>query len=221
MHGDAGRFPAVGVAAPRDFDPHQRRLRYLFDNGLNWVWFLHVNALARALGLNAFKDVFLSDRAAEPYAEVEALLAALAAGPVGIGDAIGRADRDLVMRTCREDGVLVKPDAPLAAIDRCFQRHGHLDAALTFGETISRHGNLQWVYVVGLHASRHREAMTERVSLADLGAACPGGPVVAYDWHRRSFAPRRRWRLVRDPGVPGLGLPRPLPPPARRPRPLR
>ena len=95
--------------------------RYLFDNGLNWVWFLHTNALARALGLNAFKDVFLSDRAAEPYAEIEALLAALSTGPVGIGDRIGRADRALVLRTCREDGMLVKPDAPLAALDDCFR----------------------------------------------------------------------------------------------------
>ena len=127
--------------------------RYLFDNGLNWVWFLHVNALARALGLNAFKDVFISDRAAEPYAEVEALLAALSAGPVGIGDAIGAADRELVMRTCREDGVLVKPDVPLAAIDRCFLRHGHLTPSLLVGETYSGHAAQRWHYVVTLHAS--------------------------------------------------------------------
>lgn len=161
--------------------------RYLFDNGLNWVWFLHVNALARALGLNAFKDVFLSDRAAEPYAEVEALLAALSAGPVGIGDAIGAADRDLVLRTCREDGVLVKPDAPLAAIDRCFLRHGHLTPALLVGETGSTHGAHRWTYVATLHASHRREALSERIALADLGAARPAGPVVAYDWRRGTF----------------------------------
>jgi hypothetical protein len=158
--------------------------RYLFDNGLNWVWFLHVNALARALGLNAFKDVFISDRAAEPYAEVEALLAALSTGPVGIGDAIGAADRDLVLRTCREDGVLVKPDAPLAAIDRCFLRHGHLTPALLVGETYSTHAAHRWLYVATLHASARREALSERIALADLGAVRPQGPVIAYDWRR-------------------------------------
>ena len=42
------------------------------------------------------------------------------------------------MRTCREDGVLVKPDAPIAAIDRCFLRHGHLTPSLLVGETFSR-----------------------------------------------------------------------------------
>lgn len=169
--------------------------RYLFDNGLNWVWYLHVNALARALGLNAFKDVFISDRAAEPYAEVEALLAALGTGPVGIGDAIGGADRELVLRTCREDGVLVKPDAPLAAIDRCFLRHGHLTPALLVGETHSTHGAHRWVYVATLHASSHRGALSEPVALADLGAMRPDGPVVVYDWRRGSFE-----RLAADGG---------------------
>lgn len=175
--------------------------RYLFDNGLNWVWFLHVNALARGLGLHAFKDVFLSDRSAEPYAEVEALLAALSTGPVGIGDAIGTADPALVRRTCREDGVLVKPDAPLAAIDRCFLRHGHLTPALLVGETYSQHGAHRWVYVVALHASAQREPLDDVVALADLGDVRPAGPVIAYDWRRGTCQ-----RLERD-GAWALTLP--------------
>jgi hypothetical protein len=160
--------------------------RYLFDNGLNWVWFLHGNALARGLGLNAFKDVFISDRDAEqggePYAEVEALLAALSTGPVGIGDRIGRADRALVLRTCREDGVLVKPDAPLAALDRCFERHGYLDRRLLFGETYSSHPAGCWLYLVALHASRHREALSDRLPLAELDRLRPSAPLLAYRW---------------------------------------
>jgi hypothetical protein len=158
--------------------------RYLFDNGLNWVWFLHVNALARALGLNPFKDVFLTERAAEPYAEIEALLAALSTGPVGIGDRIGGADRDLVLRTCREDGVLIKPDAPLAALDHCFRAHPYLEPRLLLGETSSTHAARRWVYLVALHASRTREPIRERVALAQLGALQPTGPVLAYDWRR-------------------------------------
>ena len=169
--------------------------RYLFDNGLNWVWFLHTNALARALGLNAFKDVFLSDRDAEPYAEVEALLAALGTGPVGIGDQIGRADRALVLRTCREDGILVKPDAPLAAIDACFRFPAYLDERLLIGETYSSHPAGRWIYVVALHASHRRAPIAQRVALAELGAVQPAGAVVAYDWRRQ------RWeRLERDGG---------------------
>ncbi|MEO8604136.1 MAG: hypothetical protein ABI629_16290 [bacterium] len=172
--------------------------RYLFDNGLNWVWLLHVNALARALGLNAFKDVFLSDRAAEPYAEIEALLAVLCAGPVGIGDAIGRADAELVRRTCREDGVLVKPDVPLAALERCFLQHRHLVPRLLFGETHSTHGELRWLYVVTLHASSTRTPLRERLALADLGPLQPRRPVVMYDWRRgtcETLAPDGGWEV--------------------------
>jgi hypothetical protein len=161
--------------------------RYLFDNGLNWVWFLHTNALARGLGLNAFKDVFISERAAEPYAEVEALLAALSTGPVGIGDRIGGADRDLVMRTCREDGVLVKPDAPLAALDRCFLRHGYRHSALLFGETHSDHPAGRWRYLVALHASHDRGALSEELPLSDLSDMSGTSDLIAYRWRTRSW----------------------------------
>lgn len=169
--------------------------RYLFDNGLNWVWFLHTNALARALGLNAFKDVFISDAAAEPYAEIEALLAALSTGPVGIGDRIGCADRDLIMRTCREDGVLVKPDAPLAALDHCFRASTYAGATLLLGETYSQHPAGRWLYVVALHASHVREPLTERCALAQLGTERPTGPVLVYNWRSGAFR-----RVERDGG---------------------
>lgn len=169
--------------------------RYLFDNGLNWVWFLHTNALARALGLNAFKDVFISEPAAEPYAEIEALLAALSTGPVGIGDRIGGSDRSLVMRTCREDGILVKPDAPLAAIDDCFRQHSYLAERLLIGETHSVHAGGRWTYVVALHASRRREKIAQRIELAQLGFERPAGAVLAYDWRRGTWS-----RLAADGG---------------------
>src|SRR5258708_16546520 len=89
---------------------------YLVGPELLWAWFLHTTVMARALGLWPYKDVFHSARGSEPR-EVEALLAALSAGPVGVGDRIGEADVELIRRTCRADGVLVRPDVPIAAID--------------------------------------------------------------------------------------------------------
>jgi hypothetical protein len=168
--------------------------RYLFDNGLNWVWFLHTNALARALGLLPYKDVFLSHGATslsdgEAYAEVEALLAALSAGPVGIGDQIGYSNRDIVLRCCREDGVLVKPDVPIAAIDRCFQANAFLRPEPLVGECHSLHPSGYWTYVAAFNACRAKQPMQVRVSLADLGVARPLRPVIVYDWRRRSFEP--------------------------------
>lgn len=167
--------------------------RYLFDNGLNWVWFLHTNALARALGLHPFKDVFLSHgptsmSQGEPYAEVEALLAALSTGPVAIGDQIGCTNRDLVMRTCREDGVLIKPDVPLAAIDRCFGANSFLEPAPLIGECYSEHPAGRWLYVASFNAYRGKQPLHCRIALRDLGAGRPAGPVLVYDWRRRTWS---------------------------------
>jgi hypothetical protein len=170
--------------------------RYLFDNALHWTWFLHANALARALGLWPYKDVFLSHERTpegfgEPLAEAEALLAALSAGPVGIGDAIGRTRREIVLRTCRADGVLVKPDLPLAALDRCFLESAYLGAGPLLAETWSAHPAGRFVYLVSMNASRRSKQSGEplrfRVDFADLGAARPEGEVVLYDWRRGSF----------------------------------
>lgn len=161
--------------------------RYLAANPAHWVRFLYTNALARALGLHPFKDVFLSNPAGrdmdgDPYAEAEAMLAALSSGPVGLGDRIGCTDRGVVMRTCREDGVLVKPDVPLAAIDRCLRRDCHFEPELLVGECWSDHPAGRWSYVAALNAWRGERELAGEVPLAELGAAAPSGPVVAYDW---------------------------------------
>jgi hypothetical protein len=178
--------------------------RYLFDNGLNWTWFLHTNALARALGLTPFKDVFLSHGKTtlsdgEPYAEVEALLASLSAGPVAIGDQLGCTNRDLVMRTCRDDGVLIKPDVPLAAVDRCFRANSFFEPAPLLGECYSLHPAGRWIYVASFNAWRGKKAFGARIDLTDLGAVRPLAPVLAYDWRRRTWtrlAPDEGWEVT-------------------------
>jgi len=170
--------------------------RYLFDNALNWVWFLHGNALARALGLWPFKDVFLShDKTPEgfgdPLAEAESLLAALSAGPVGLGDQLGHTRRELALRTCRPDGVLVKPDLPLAALERCFLENGYFGGAPLLGEAVSRHPAGRTVYLVSMNASyaskKSGASLPVRLRFEELGAARPDGPVALYDWRRGSF----------------------------------
>ena len=161
--------------------------RYVLGNASLWCWFLYGNALARALGLLPFKDVFLSSRDGsgrdgDPHAELEAALAALSAGPVGIGDRLGRSDRELILRTCREDGVLVKPDVPIAALERCFHAHAHTQRAPLVGETWSDHPAGRWTYVLAVHASRSRDTLDFEIPLGELGAAAPRGPALAYDW---------------------------------------
>jgi hypothetical protein len=164
--------------------------KYLIGPGSLWAWFLYTNALARALGLRPFKDVFLSrrdgvgPRDGDPHAEAEALLAALSTGPVGIGDRVGRTDRDLVLRTCRADGVLVQPDVPIAALERCYRAHAVLAPEPLVGEAHTVHPAGRWVYLASLHAWRQKEPLRFRLALADLGALAPEAPVVSWDWRR-------------------------------------
>jgi hypothetical protein len=182
--------------------------KYFVGNGALWSWFLINNALARALGLWPFKDVFLTrrdgdgPRDGDPHAEAEALLSALSAGPVGIGDRVGRTERALVLRTCRADGVLVKPDAPLAALDRCFRAHPVVALVPLVAATHSEHPAGRWTYLVSLHASNEKQGMAFRVALAELGDDAPAGPVLAYDWRTgamRRMAPRDAFDLALDP----------------------
>ena len=53
----------------------------------------------------------------EPYPWVHAVASVLSAGPTAPGDQIGTANVSLVMRTCTDDGTLLKPDRPATPLD--------------------------------------------------------------------------------------------------------
>ena len=97
--------------------------------------------LGWSLGLRPSKDVFFTtDNAPEnPYIkrlnehhptvpgvdlELNALIATLSTGPVAMGDAAGRTDRALIMRSCTEDGSLLQPNKPLTGIDALYDGRG-------------------------------------------------------------------------------------------------
>src|SRR5581483_9817643 len=151
---------------------------YLIGPGELWTWFLTTNVLARALDLRPYKDVFLSDRArAAHHSEVEALLAALSTGPVGIGDAVRRADRDLVLRTCRADGVIVRPDVAVAAHDDVFVRHPVVRPVPLVGDAWTDHGAGRWRYVVAVNVMKDGSRLDGAVDVDGRGC-------VVWDWRR-------------------------------------
>ncbi len=123
--------------------------QYAVGRQANWGWFLHVNALARALALDTSNDVFIAAKGddgqwEDPLAGAEALLAAASCGPVGFGDRIGATDRELVLRTCREDGVIVMPDVPITALARSFLAHPMGTRAPLLGEAYTDHPAGRW-----------------------------------------------------------------------------
>ncbi|MEY2566008.1 MAG: hypothetical protein QOE35_537 [Actinomycetota bacterium] len=201
-----GRTLQWCMAAPADFCtaaglPAVTSIRTSGDHGyiatpeMLWAWFLYTNALARALGLTPFKDVFLAGSA---HAEIEALLSVMSTGPVAVGDRLGQADPVPIARTHRADGMLVKPDVPIAAIDRAFFNHVVARPALLTAETGSTHAAGTWRHVLTINAFNGAQPLTGRVEVAELGVTAP---VLAYDWRSRTaevLEPGGGWDLTLD-----------------------
>ena len=142
---------------------------YIATPGQIWAWFCTTNAMARALGLTPFKDVFRTDpEVAGELGEPEALLSALSTGPVGLGDRVGRFRTELALRCCRADGVLIKPDVPVAATDDSIVAAGQGGARPVFAECWSQHAAGRWWYVMAMHCRPDDSDVAGTLAVRDL-----------------------------------------------------
>eukprot|EP00051_Salpingoeca_urceolata_P007182 m.95352 g.95352 ORF g.95352 m.95352 type:complete len:789 (-) comp15151_c0_seq3:34-2400(-) len=83
-----------------------------------------------AVGIIPFKDDFWSESiepgskwpgTIEKNPELQTLVSALLAGPVGPSDAVDKINATRIMQTCRADGVLLKPNRPAFLSDAALQ----------------------------------------------------------------------------------------------------
>jgi len=93
-----------------------------------------------------------SDFCYEPNAHLDNAVAVLIGGPYGIGDGLAYVDADVVHRSCRSDGFMLRPRWPLASLDFTFTEadaRGSLVWAAhdDFGQEGSF---LRWSYVIGV-----------------------------------------------------------------------
>jgi len=113
-----------------------------------WTKFLYTSRLASALGLWPFTDVLMSTEIGN------LLVATLSGGPVGIGDPIGAISGSNLLRVARGDGVIVKPDVPLAPIDSSYFGAAHAPdltqvAGVQIAAAHTDFGTLRTFYVLG------------------------------------------------------------------------
>ena len=80
----------------------------------DWDDFLFDSRFVSALGAWPWSDVFMSSE------ERNLVLSTLSGGVVGPGDALGAVSAVNLSKAARQDSVLVKPDAALLPIDRCY-----------------------------------------------------------------------------------------------------
>src|SRR6202011_2464256 len=76
--------------------------------------FLYTSRLASAMGIWPWVDVFASTQTQN------LLFSNLSAGPVGTGDALGSESAGNLLLALRGDGVIVKPDSPIAPTDASY-----------------------------------------------------------------------------------------------------
>ncbi|MGF1600017.1 MAG: hypothetical protein ACFCVK_24430 [Acidimicrobiales bacterium] len=135
-----------------------------------------MNHLVAACGPAVFKGCFLtsaesgaSGHDGDPHAELEAALAALSAGVVGIGDRLGRTDPHLVARLCDDLGRLRRPDGPIRLADRSFFAPDDAQVATWAETTAGRHR-----YILVFHGGPDPEPVADRFPLGDR--------YLVYDW---------------------------------------
>jgi len=146
----------------------------------------HTSLLIWSLGIFPFKDDFWSTGSqtgckypscVEPNPELETLVAALSAGPVGPSDAVGKINKDLVMKTCTASGLLLKADQPALPLDVAFSSTFSSAALLQVSGTFSQFGSNSWHYIL---AAELTAPFT--ITAADLGLA--GVNSVVYDYFK-------------------------------------
>jgi hypothetical protein len=108
---------------------------------IKWKDFLYGTQLAYECGMYPWCDVFKSSETGN------LILANLSAGPVGTGDAIGKEDKANILKTCRKDGVLVKPDLPILPVDEDYINDASNKKLPMLAYTYTRHQNIKTGYI--------------------------------------------------------------------------
>jgi len=134
--------------------------------------FLFTSRLAYSLGIWPWTDVYNSTEIAN------LLLGTLSAGPVGTGDAIGKEDKDNLMKAMRADGVIIKPDAPLVPIDSAYVAEAQGKDVPLEASTFTDHGDVKTIYAVAIRLPKS-QASAFTFNPAELGLT---GPAYFYDY---------------------------------------
>ena len=138
---------------------------------------LMLSFLAGALGLAPSHDVFISNREhpegfANPHAERDALMRALSAGIVGLGDKLGFVDREVAGKLAFPDGSLAQPGHPLYPVASSLQS----DVPTFYTGTFI--SGYRWTYLVLVNLTE--DTAEYRLDLEQL---LLGNECMVYDYH--------------------------------------
>jgi len=163
----AGHDNVIAVRTSTDYVNHQQGQLEMLGRDLeeyrisnsplhNLRQNLLLSLLAGAVGLAPSYDVFITNQNhpegfAEPEAPREALLRALSAGIVGIGDKLDWVDKAMVDRLAFPDGTLAQPDHPPYPVVSTLQ------SDMVAFYTTTTIGDFRWTYLVLLNLSEEEQ----------------------------------------------------------------
>jgi hypothetical protein len=90
---------------------------------------------------------------------------------VGTGDAIVRENQANILKIVRADGVIVKPDVPLAAMDRTYLAEAQHQDVPMLATTYTDHAGLKTIY---LAAYKNTKSAADSVSISPEELGCTG-----------------------------------------------
>jgi hypothetical protein len=93
-------------------------------------------------------------------------------------------DPALALKTCRADGILVKPHTAIAATDESLLSGPAFNSSLLVAECTSEHPAGRWTYVVAMHANPGEEPISGHIRLRALFE--PGDTALVQSGHQNS-----------------------------------
>ncbi|MHA1378451.1 MAG: hypothetical protein ACTSRG_08720, partial [Candidatus Helarchaeota archaeon] len=163
MYMQSVEIPSVTNARTgQDYNARFPKHAYIPDNTQTGI-------LVNALGIWSSIDTFRSNSKPghfyiEKCPELLTLMANLSGGIVGPSDPIGYLNKDLLMKTCRKDGLLLKPDRPLTPVDYMFKKH----STYYIASTITKKNELIWHYILAVNVFPKR-VKNKNFTLKELG----------------------------------------------------
>jgi hypothetical protein len=140
------KHPNINISRCSGDYNHRWPLTYRFIHSTQ------TNILFHSLGINSHPDVFRSRSSenikfrpfSERFPDFNCLYQILNSGIVAPGDKKEDVNWPLLQKTCRDDGLLLKPDKPLTANDLMFKKHRKYYICNTY----TKIDNLTWGYIL-------------------------------------------------------------------------
>ena len=180
--------PAItSIRTCYDTDLHVRELGKTCEGAWRWWWNTWSGRLVNAVGKHSFHDCRYSNRMGKDHlssnSELEFLMICLSCGILGLADAIGTEDRELIMRCVNSRGVVLKPERPAEPLDKCYLFDAYTPQAEA-GLTVAASNSFEigrLLYVLDFNCNGAGRTVVNRYGLRDLIVE-DAGRVLCYDY---------------------------------------